>query len=232
MCIYRHIVLVLLIALSSLLLPFHSKAQFAFLDTATASFHHKPKFFIDIGSYNSIVSGQPAIFTDLLFGISYHRRVYFSAGISVLNTEVITPQIINNEPVTAKLNMGLFVLSAEYVFSRDYPWIFSVIPFKLGIGNAYYQYISEPDKKLMTINEHTILTYQPQLTASYNIFTWIGFGGSLGYRFTLFSPAPIRRDLDSFTYSFGVKLFLDPIYDAVFPHGIFGKKKETKVNME
>jgi hypothetical protein len=124
--------------------------------------------------------------------------------------------------------MLLFIFSGEYVFARDYPWTFSVIPFYMGVGNAYYQYISESDKKLIDINEHTIVTYQPQLTASYNILKWVGLGGSVGYRFTPFAPGQIHTDVESFTYSFGLVFFLDPIYKAVFPNGIFKKKKDKK----
>ena len=224
MLIYRKVLLILFTA-SSLLSPLSSKAQFSFLDTIKTSFHHKPKFLVDIGTYNSIVSGQPVIFTDLAVGVVFNKRLYFSAGVSTLNTEVISPQVVNNNYVNAKLNMLLFIGSAECVFYKDYPWIFSIIPLKVGIGNAYYEYISEPDKNRKRINEHTIFTYQPQFYNSFNILKWIGVSGSMGYRFTPFSSSQIHKDLDSFTYSIGIKLFLDPIYDAVFPNGIFQKKK-------
>lgn len=223
--------MILWIVVSSFLLPVSVHAQIKNLvDTISASFHHKPKFLVDLGSYNSIVNGQPAIFTDIAFGVAFNKRLYFSAGISTLNTEVLSSQIISNASgsyaVNAKLNMVLFIGSAEYVFWKGYPWIFSVIPLKVGVGHAYYEYISEPDQKRMRINEHTIITYNPQIYCSFNILTWIGLSSSLGYRFTPFSSAQIHRDLDSFTYSFGIKLFLDPIYDAVFPNGIFKKKKK------
>ena len=220
----------LLITVSIVLFPVKTKAQINFLDTITSSFHHKPKFLVDIGSYNSIVNGQPAIFTEVAFGVSFNKRLYFSAGLSELNTEVISPLIIptsgGSYPVNAKLNMTLFIASAEYLFWRGYPWIFSIIPFKIGIGNAYYEYISEPDKHKLRANEQTMVTYQPQFYSSYNVLTWIGFSGSLGYRFTPFASSQIHKDLDSFTYSVGIKLFLDPIYDAIFPHGIFKKKSK------
>jgi hypothetical protein len=231
--LYKNVLLLLVIGY--LLAPLKGKGQSPLWDTISFSFHQKPKFLLDIGSYNSIVNEHPAIFTDFAAGVCFNKRFYFSAGISLLNTEVISSQTIHTDtseyPVNAKLHMILFIASGEYVFWKDYPWIFSLIPLKVGVGHAYYEYISEPDKQLKHINEHTILTYNPQLYSSYNILNWFGLSGSIGYRFTPFSSSQIHSDLDSFTYSFGMKLFLDPIYDAVFPNGIFHRKKTNDVKM-
>jgi len=206
---------------------FNTRAQM--MDSIAACFHYKPKFYIDLYSYNSVVNRQAALFTDLLLGVSFHKKIYLSAGFSGLSSNVVSEKTITDDSgsytTNAKLNMGLFIVSTEYVFSRKYPWTFSVIPFKFGIGNAFYQYVDRQTKTITNLDTKKVILYQPQVTASYNVLKWIGFGASAGYRITIHSPLIIRKDLDSFTYSLGVKLFLDAIYDAVFPRGIFPAKK-------
>jgi hypothetical protein len=231
----KKIVLILLTTLSSLLLPFAGRAQFQFIDTIKASFHHKPKFLLDLGAYNSNINDQHVLITDVSVGVVFNKRIYLSAGRSFLNTNVYSDQTVYNSAgvpytTTAELKTEIYIITAEYVFWKSYPLIVSVIPFKVGIGNAHYEYISEPDKKWTRVNENTIVTYHPQFYASCNILTWIGISGSVGYRFVPFSAKQYHSDLASYTYSYGVKFFLDPIYDFFFPNGICKKKKkeETK----
>src|ERR1051325_11419981 len=104
MLIYRKVLLIILITASSLLLSLSGKAQFQFIDTISSSLHHKPKFFLDLGSYNSIVNGQQAIFTDIAVGVCFNKRLYFTSGISVLNTEVISSQVIRNDSASYYVN--------------------------------------------------------------------------------------------------------------------------------
>jgi hypothetical protein len=62
--------------------------------------------------------------------------------------------------------------------------------------------------------------------AQYSFFRWAGIGSSLGYRISLYSPDKLNENFSSITFSLGLQLYLDEIYNMVFPRGICGKKKQ------
>jgi len=193
---------------------------------------------MELGTYYSTVNKQEVIFTDIAAGVVFNKRLYFSVGMSFLNNDVISQQTIYNSSgsydVNTQLKLHLFIINGEYVFFKSYPWVVSIVPIKIGIGNPYYEYVDPVEKERTQFNEHTVLTYNPQFYSSYNLGTlgnwkflkWIGISGSVGYRFVAFSSKEIQEDLNSYTFSIGLKFYLDKIYDDVFPNGMFPKKEK------
>src|SRR3954464_47783 len=100
-----------------ILLSVSVKGQFQFLDTISSSFHHKPKFLLDLGTYNSNVNEQHVLITDLSAGVVFNRRIYLSVGRSFLNTEVNTQLTAYNSAgaysTLARLQLNMYIATAE-----------------------------------------------------------------------------------------------------------------------
>ncbi|REK50988.1 MAG: hypothetical protein DWQ48_02535 [Bacteroidetes bacterium] len=204
-----------------------SKAQL--IDTISYSMQQKPRFFLNLVTFNSYISGDFANFTGLRFGASFNKRVRIGMGVFGLaqNTVVSSIQVDDGGNIyntNANLNFKFLSWSAEYVYYNEYPWQFSVIPFQLGLGSVNYEYIRRSDRQRIRTENEGVMLYHPDLTGQYNIFKWLGLGASLGYRVTLFSSDNVSDNFNSPTFSLNLKLFMDEVYNAFFPHGISGKK--------
>jgi len=207
--------------LFSCLLFSKARAQDAWVDTLTESLSHPPKFYLTLTNFSSYISKEVAYFTSLRMGFSFNKRVRFSVGLYSLNSHVVSPidvQTGNLEYQTnGELHLSFVTWSAEYVFYKNYPWQFSVVPFQLGLGRAHYDYIRKTDTVRTQTASEGVGIFQPEISAQFSIFKWVGLGSTIGYRQSLYSSKRIRQDFNSPVFSFGVRLFLDEIWLALFP---------------
>jgi hypothetical protein len=212
-----------------LFFPLLSSAQLS--DTIRYSLEQKPKFFINLTTFNSTVSGDLVAFSGFRAGVNFNKRIKFGAGFYGMNTKVFSNITVtaNNDAVydtSAELKLGFFSLSAEYIYYHNYPWQFGFIPYQLSLGEGHYEYIPRGGTTRVETEKQTIVLYEPNFTGQYSIFRWIGIGASVGYRFRLYSSKELREDLSSPTFSIGLRLFVDELYKMAFPHGL-SKKEET-----
>jgi len=219
---------VFVLLLTGLLSSALAKAQF--LDSISASFHHKPKVFLNLIGYTSSIQSEVAAFSGLRVGLSFNRKVKIGIGLAGMKSRLVQPISVKTDTVpyitNGNLRFGYFETSVEYVFYRKYPWSFGV-PLELGIGTVHYEYVKTKDSAYATTPKHTVIILQPEIKGQYSIFRWMGLGASLGYRFTLYSPDAMNENFNSPTFSFGLQIYLDEIYHMVFPRGICGKKEKA-----
>ena len=211
----RFLSILLLIILSS----GYTKAQLT--DTIKYSLRQKPKFFITLASFNTFIDHQYANINRLKMGLSYNQRLRFGIGISNLaNNAVVTSLHIteNNLDYTTngELNLSFLSFSAEYYFYNNYPWQCTVTPFHLGFGGANYRYIKRPERTTAYTPSETIILYQPEISAQYNIFKWLGVGVTSGYRFTLYRSKKQTQNLNAPLFALDIRLFLDEVYKILF----------------
>jgi hypothetical protein len=203
-----------------LLTFFYSCLNAQVLDTIKYSLQQKPKFFITLASFNTFIDQQYANIGGVRTGLSYNQRIRFGIGIfNLTNNAVVTPITIKGEPdyiTNGQLYLTFSSLSAEYYFFSRYPWQCTVTPFNIGLGAAKYEYVQRPEnKKTFTPSEFVIL-YQPEVSAQYNIFRWLGVGVTTGYRFSLLRSRKQTQNLNAPTFAVDVRLFVDEIYKALF----------------
>ncbi len=196
-----------------------SNAQLA--DTIKYSLQQKPKFFITLASFNTFIDHQYANINRLKMGLSYNQRLRFGIGLSSLsNNAVVTPLHITENSLdyttNGELNFSFVSLSAEYFFYNNYPWQSTITPFHIGFGGANYRYIRRPDRKSTFTPTETIILYQPEISAQYNIFQWLGVGATTGYRFTLYRSKKQTQNLDAALFALDIRLFLDEVYKILF----------------
>jgi hypothetical protein len=203
-------------------------AQWQWRDSLNYSIRQKPKFYISVSTYFSFIDQDLARFTGFRMGLNYNKRLRFGIGYYGLSSQVVNSINVedNNVPYTTngELKYGFLCLSAEWIFYKDQPWQFSVLPLQFGFGSAHFEYLRVPDKQLTSTEHASVFTYEPDFTAQYTIIKWIGLGASLGYRMTVVKPKGISENFNAPTFSIGVKLFVDEIYHSAFPDGIHLKK--------
>ena len=192
-----------------------ANAQLA--DTIKFSLQQKPKYFATLASFNTFIDHQYANIFRIKAGLSYNQRIRFGIGYSNLaNNSVVTSINIKENNLdyytNGELNFTFFSLSAEYFFYNDYPWQFTITPFQIGFGGAKYRYINRPDGKSTFTPTEAIILYQPEISAQYSIFQWIGIGVTTGYRFTLYRSKKLTQELDAPLVAVDIRLFLDEIY--------------------
>jgi hypothetical protein len=213
--------------------PFQGLKPFS--DTLCQSLKHPPTFFFNLLSFNSFINDDFVNFYGFRMGLQYNRRVKFGFGLFQLSPNAVVSSINVMEDTTRYVTNGnlearYFSLAAEYIFYNRYPWQVSILPVDFGIGGAHYSFNSRSGggRRLET-PDVALIFYQPGVTAQFSIVKWFGLAASAGYRFTLYSSKEVKEDFNAPGFSAGIKLFLDEVYNAVFPHGVrFSRSKNSK----
>lgn len=192
------------------------------LDTLEYSLEQKPRFFLNITTFNSYISKDFANFIGFRCGLNFNKRVRFGIGYFGLSgSTVISPLEITEGDAgyttNGQLRFSYLALSADYTFYNHYPWQLSLMPFQVGIGQAKHDYIRRSDRQRVSTSSEAVLIYQPEITAQYNVFQWLGLSLSGGYRKTVYSPELLKENFNSPTFSLGVRLFVDELYKLVQP---------------
>jgi hypothetical protein len=196
-----------------------AKAQLA--DTIVYSLQQKPRFFFTLASFNTFIDKQYANIGGVRMGLNFNQRIRFGLGLFNLtnNAVVTTVHIRENEQdyyTNGQLYFSFFSVSAEYFFFNKYPWRCAFTPLQMGFGRAKYGYINRPERRKSYTPTETIILYQPEVSAQYNVFRWLGAGVSTGYRFTLLRSKKATQDLNAPTFAIDIRLFLDEIYKSLF----------------
>jgi hypothetical protein len=217
-----------LLLLIALLTALSSATSAQWLDTVNYSLKQRPKFFLNLTTFSSVVSGNVVRFSGFRAGLNYNKRVKFGAGFYGLNTQVVSSILVEDDTgsyaTDAELRLDFFSVSAEYIFFHRPPWQFSFIPFQISVGAGYYDYIRSSDKVRTSTPRQSVVLYEPALMGQYSIFRWLGLGASAGYRFRLHASRELKQDLSAPTFSFGLRLFVDELYLMAFPEGLCKKK--------
>ncbi len=216
----KRIIAVLVICITFLSFP--AKARLS--DTISYSLHQKPKFFLTLASFNTFIDGQFANITRVKFGLNYNQRVRLGISISDLaRNDVVTPINVNENEYEYTTNGRLLFsnvgISAEYFFYNDYPWQFGVAPLNIGFGKARYEYYSRLYETGKSTPSELVISYQPEISAQYSIFKWIGVGATTGYRFTLYRSREATQHLNAPLFAVDIRLFVDEVYQALFESG-------------
>jgi len=100
-----------------------------FTEDIEKSLRTKPKFFLNLASYNTFIDGDFASFDGIKTGVTFDKKVRFGIGYFALaNNGVVTTISVDEENYTFQTNGQLelyyFNLSAEYFFYHEFPWQF------------------------------------------------------------------------------------------------------------
>jgi hypothetical protein len=104
---------------------------------------------------------------------------------------------------------------AEYILYDKDPWEISV-PVQAGYGRSYFRYFDIGNNR-RRIFEHGVLVNDLGIAGQYKILKWFGAGAGVGYRFMLIDNPEIETDFNTPVISLRLKLFLNEIYQSLFP---------------
>jgi len=208
-------VIIVLFALSFFYSPKKCNAQV--LDTIEYSLKQKPKFFLNLNTFNSVVSNEMVNFLGFKTGLNYNKRLKFGVGYYVMTSKkVVSPISVTNDSLqyttNGELRLNFISLSAEYIYYISYPWQFSFTPLQFSLGKGHYNYITEPDKIHTKTKGQSIILYEPNITGQYSVFKWFGVAVSVGYRVKVYSSKELKEDLSAPTFAIGIRVFVDELY--------------------
>lgn len=179
-----------------------------------------PKPMVKLNNRGSFVANKPASVIGIVMGLSFNKRLKFGLGYNQVTSRVHKNYYFNDyleNPVDTFLStLKLLYISgyAEYVYFYKKHWEIS-IPIQFGVGFSRYAY--KAGTKIYYIDNHLGFIYEATTDIVYKPVYWFGLGVGFGYRILLFKEIEIVQQFSSPIYSFGIKLYLSPLYRAVFP---------------
>ena len=197
---------------------FQGKSQL--MDSIHVCLQAPPKPMVKLNNRGSFMANKSATVIGLVLGVSFNKRLKFGLGYNQVKSHIYKHYILKddfgNPEDTFNLTLELSYISgyAEYIYFYTKHWEIS-IPIQFGAGFSRYYYKTS-DKTFYTGN-HFGFTYEATTDIVYKPVNWVGFGVGFGYRILLFNEPEILRQFSSPIYSFGIKLYLSPVYRAIFP---------------
>jgi hypothetical protein len=197
-------------------------------DSISASFRERPKFFLQVDKYNSIVANAGANTTGLKTGLDFAKRVRVGIGYYVMDSDIIEDRILHPDTdpfdtTRVKLKMSYGAGSLEYIFYRKDPWQFSV-PVQLGIGSTYFEYY-DSTRAVKRLSSKAAVIFEPSVMGQFKFFRFFAIGFGVGARKMLYKDPKIQYDLNSPIYVLRFKILFGEIFKAIFPKRI--KKAES-----
>ncbi|MCD6365984.1 MAG: hypothetical protein J7L46_00440 [Bacteroidales bacterium] len=190
------------------------------MDSIHSCLQASPKLMIKLNNRGSFVANKPASVAGLVLGLSFNKRLKFGLGYNQVNSRIHKDYFLNdylgNSADTFNFILKLLYVSgyAEYVYFHKKHWEIS-IPIQFGAGFSRYSY-KAGDKSYYT-NNHFGFIYEATTDVVYKPFSWVGVGVGFGYRILISADYDLIRQFSSPIYSLGIKLYLSPVYRAVFP---------------
>jgi len=191
-----------------------------FMDSIHSCLQHSPKPMIKLNNKGSFVANKPASVVGLVMGLSFNKRLKFGLGYNEVISHIHKNYYLNDylgNPVDtffSTLKLIYFSTYLEYVYHYRRHWEIS-IPINFGAGVSRYTY--KAGTKTYYTDNHLGFIYEATTDIVYKPVTWFGLGAGFGYRIALFKELDIIKQFTSPIYSFGIKLYISPIYRAIFP---------------
>ncbi len=145
---------------------------------------------------------------------------YYRSGLGFYSWDKQQKNIIvhagkpDEKEVAADISFEYMSLYNEVAWLQRKQWELST-SLQLGIGSVVITYNNEQDQEVEVLNEEPGVAAL-SLRGYYKFFTWLGVGGGAGYRYMLTSKQPVKDRFNAPFYMTSIKLFLSPIFNAIF----------------
>ncbi len=179
----------------------------------------KTKLILHFDSRRSVVLDRNSKITGIRAGLQFAGRWRSGLGTYFLRPPIRITGVVNAgteeaDTVTAEIKFSYLSVFAEYVWLQNRKWEFSV-PLTFGVGSTRLQYVADQGK-LTTLKRIPISLVELSVNGHYKFFSWLGLGAGFGYRKTLTGRPIIEQAFDAPFYIIKIKIFLGPVYDAIF----------------
>lgn len=194
-----------------------STVKSQFLDSLSASFKHRPKLTAFFDTRNSLVNNEFMKMRGIKGGLTFNKTVTIAAGYNWME-DLREPIDIEDTAgvATNKAFRQLWYVSGyfEYVFYKSKHWDAS-IPLQIGAGRTNQRYLDVDNEAVLTPKK-TVVFYEASMTLVYKPIKYIGLGGGLGYRLTLFKPKEVTTRFTAPLYTLKFNIYFGEIFNAIF----------------
>lgn len=194
-------------------------------DTSSAA-KHKPKnsydYVLNLDNRYSFITQNVVNIFGLKAGIEINEKWRFGLGYY----NILFPLNVNyryqGNLYPAKLSFWYVSLFAERVIVHRKKYELS-IPFSYGIGTSDVIRIQSAYNG-PAISTRKLTLVELSFVGYYKLANWIGPGVGVGYRLRMNSNPRRETAFNAPIYIVRVQIFLDELYDDLFPHGIRHRK--------
>jgi hypothetical protein len=207
------------------LFAFHAKGQF--MDSLHVALTGSKTFDFRFESRNSFVDQGRVEVQSLKFGVTFGRKLSVGGGYSWLKTKLYDDykfydsEIKSDVSLKRRVKLNYICYYVDYIFYKSKRWQYS-IPTQFGTGFTQFEYSFRTPE--VHKSKYLVFLYEPGVNVKYKIFTWLGLGGSVGYRLVFKNNKYLGKKLNSPLYAGGVIIYWDQLALALFPKNKLAKK--------
>lgn len=203
--------------------------------TVTRSLHaqqkpFKPKFNFQFDNKNSFIGDKTVRFNGILATVQIGYKSRLGMGYYALsrNSRFTNIKTFNGiDTVISVQNFRYYSMEYHYVLLNTQHWEV-YFPFELGLGGVTTTNTSNRTTPINRILPAQVINVG--VMGYYKLFSFIGLGGGVGYRYVRLGSRPndIADDLTRPTYSIRVKLYIGDLFRILFHNDVKRKEYEMK----
>ncbi len=190
----------------------------------------KPKFNFQFDNKNSFIGDRAVRFNGILATIQIGYKSRLGAGYYALSKNSRFTEINSKNGIDTLItvqNFRYYSMEYHYILVNTKHWEV-YFPFELGLGG-----VNTTNNSNRTLPINYVLPAQVVNLGAmgyYKLFSFIGLGGGVGYRYVRLGSRPndIADDLTRPTYSIRVKLYLGDLLNIIFHNDIKRREYELK----
>lgn len=190
----------------------------------------KPKFNLQFDNKNSFIGSKAVQFNGILATIQIGHKSRLGGGYYALARNSRFTALSGNNGIDTLVmvqNFRYYSMEYHYILLDTKHWEV-YFPFELGLGGV----ITSNESSRATPIKRALPAQVLNLGAMgyYKLFSFIGLGGGVGYRYVRLGSRPntIADDLNRPTYSIRIKLYLGNLIRTIFHNDIKRKEYELK----
>lgn len=200
----------------------------SFCQNSKAAF--KPKFNIGFDNKNSFIGSKTVRFNGFLVTLQIGYKTRLGMGYYALSKNSRFTDITSQNGIDTLItvrNFRYYSMEYHYILLNTAHWEF-YFPFEVGIGGVSTINTSNRSPAITRMLPAQVINVGT--VGYYKLFSFIGLGGGIGYRYVRLGSRPndIADDLTRPTYSIRVKLYFADLINIIFHNDIKRKEYEIK----
>lgn len=189
----------------------------------------KPKFNIQFDNKNSFIGSKTVRFNGILATVQIGYKSRLGMGYYALSRNSRFTDLASNNGIDTLVtvqNFRYYSMEYHYILLNTRHWEV-YFPFELGLGGVNTTNSSNRAMAITHVLPAQVIN--AGVMGYYKLFSFIGLGGGVGYRYVRLGSRPndIADDLTRPTYSIRAKLYIGDLFNIIFHNDL--KRREYKL---
>lgn len=190
----------------------------------------KPKFNFQFDNKNSFIGSKTVRFNGILATIQIGYKSRLGAGYYALSRNSRFTDITSTNGIDTLVtvqNFRYYSMEYHYILLNTKHWEV-YFPFELGLGGVNTTNGSNRASFVTRVLPAQVIN--AGVMGYYKLFSFIGLGGGIGYRYVRLGSRPndIADDLTRPTYSIRAKLYIGDLFNIIFHNDIKRREYDLK----